>query len=292
MQILNYTPDHILPRISYFIADQSNTWLPYYVESLGINAQGSHYTTERQEFDTFFLCLTLEGKGYIQYKERVFNATPGDLFLLDCMDWHLYRTEGDLWQFLWIHFKGHACRASFRHIAPDGIFVHRPADTKYIHTLYNELCMLVSLRTLEADITASERLNGLLMQIARYQYTAEHTIYPPSIERTLAYMEKHYDEDLSIGDLASLENYSVHYFTRLFTASVGTPPYHYLTKLRLRHAKDMLLSTTYSVEEIAHLHNFPCCSRFIRLFAEQYGATPLQYRKRMTHMVGDLLPHS
>lgn len=288
MQILKHTPDSIPALISFTIADQSNTWLPHYIESLGINAQGGRYSTERQGYDTFFLCLTLEGKGYVQHGDRVFRPLPGDLLLFDCMDPHYYRTDGDLWRFLWIHFKGHACRPTFRHIVPEGIFFQRMTDTGTVLSLYEELCTLVALRTTEADITVSERLNGLLMQIARIRYAATVPVYPSPIERTLAYMEQHYGEDLSVGDLAARENYSPHYFTRLFTTSVGISPYRYLTKLRLRHARDMVLATSGTVEEIARLHNFPCCSRFIRLFAEQYGATPLQYRKQMARMAGEL----
>ena len=288
MQILKHTPNSIPALISFTIADQSNTWLPHYIESLGINAQGSRYTTERQGYDTFFLCLTLEGGGYVQYGDRVFYPRPGDLLLFDCMDRHFYRTEGDTWRFLWIHFKGHACRPTFRHAVPEGVFFQHLADTECIRTLYDELCTLVSLRTVEADITVSERLNRLLMGIARHRCATDSPVYPPSIERTLAYMETHYGEELSVGELAARENYSLHYFTRLFTASVGTSPYRYLTRIRLRHARDMVLATSSSVEEIARAHNFPCCSRFIRLFAEQYGATPLQYRKQMAQMVGDL----
>lgn len=292
MRILKHTPDPIPSLISFSIADQSNTWLPYYIESLGINGQGSRYTTERQEYDTFFLCLTLEGAGYLQYGDRVFRPVPGDLLLFDCMDWHFYRTEGDLWRFLWIHFKGPACRATFRNIIPEGVFCHRPADTGSIRALHDELCTLVSVHTTEADIVVSERLNGLLMQIARLRYAPAAPVYPPPIERTLAYMEAHYAEDLSVRELAALESYSLHYFTRLFTSSVGISPYRYLIKIRLRHARDTVLTTSCTVEEVARTHNFSCCSRFIRLFAEQYGATPLQYRKQMAHVVGDLPLHS
>ncbi len=288
MQILKYTRDHIPSRRSFSTADQSNTWLPCYVESLGINAQGSRYTTERQEYDTFFLCLTLEGQGYMEYGDRVFRLNPGDLILIDCMDWHFYRTEGDLWRFLWIHFRGHSCRSTFRHIAPSGVFYRHLHNTDYFHSLYDELRSLISLHTVEADITASERLSGLLMQIARYQYAPKIPTYPPPIERTLSYMKRHYDQTLTVGELAAMENYSINYFTRLFTSSVGTSPYRYLTTLRLRHAHDMLLNTAYSVEEIARLNNFACCSRFIRLFSEQYGTTPHQYRKQMEHIIGTL----
>ena len=63
MQYLRHQPDGIQDRIISYIGNANHTLLPHYVESMGINAQGEKYFTERCGYDTFFLCLTQSGEG-------------------------------------------------------------------------------------------------------------------------------------------------------------------------------------------------------------------------------------
>ena len=279
MQYLRHHPDGIQDRIVSYIGNASHTLLPQYVESMGINAQGEQYFTERCGYDTFFLCLTQSGKGYMRHGERELSLQPGDLVILDCIEPHFYCSRSPIWQFLWIHFKGYGCREFFKKICSDGLFFLHLENTEPIYKLYKQLIPLLSTHTLSDDLHISELLGSFLYTIARYQLWGEEKKIPSAIEQTITYIHENYQRNLSVQHLAERENYSIYHFTKLFKKYTGQSPYQYILSIRLRQARQMLLSTDYSIEEVSRFNNFSSCSRFISLFTKAFGMTPLQYRK-------------
>lgn len=279
MRYLNHQPDGIPERICSYSGHANHAWLPHYVESMGINAQGKAFYTERCGYDTFFVCLTQLGQGHVTCNGHAYTLRVQDLLILDCMEPHYYCSQSDVWQFLWIHFKGYGCREFFRRLCPDGVFYMHMEQPEPIYSLHHQLPPLLLSQTVADDLRASELLGGFLHTVASYTLWGETQRMPDSIERTVAYLQQHYQENVSVQALAERENYSIYHFTKLFGKYTGQTPYQYILSLRLRNAQQMLVTTDYSIEEISRFNNFSSCSRFISYFVKRYGITPLQYRK-------------
>ena len=60
---------------------------------------------------------------------------------------------------------------------------------------------------------------------------------------------------------------------------IGTSPHSYLTEVRLLHAKQLLLETSDSIEQIAAACAFCSSSNFIRTFRRINGLTPAKFRQ-------------
>ncbi|MDE6622596.1 MAG: AraC family transcriptional regulator [Lachnospiraceae bacterium] len=101
----------------------------------------------------------------------------------------------------------------------------------------------------------------------------------PSIIDAIYYMEQHYQETPSLETVAQLSGYSASHFSRLFHAQLGKPYSEYLTRIRIRHAQDLLLNTKKSVTEIALETGYLHTGNLSEQFKQQTGMTPLQYRK-------------
>ncbi|MBR1897278.1 MAG: helix-turn-helix domain-containing protein [Oscillospiraceae bacterium] len=95
----------------------------------------------------------------------------------------------------------------------------------------------------------------------------------------LAYIETHYQEELSVAALAAMSHYSDRQFIRLFREATGCLPLQYITRLRMQHAQELLRSTDLSVSEVAACCGYPDSSYFSRLFRRLYGITPRRYRQ-------------
>jgi len=54
----------------------------------------------------------------------------------------------------------------------------------------------------------------------------------------------------------------------------------YLNDIRIKVAKEALISTDKRVNEIGRMVGFDNTNNFIRIFRKKTGATPLNYRKR------------
>lgn len=96
--------------------------------------------------------------------------------------------------------------------------------------------------------------------------------------RVKEYVRTHYHDKLSLADLSDKFHYSGDYLSRLFKKNAGISPNHYLHSLRLKEAKQLLLTTTDSVKEIGFRCGYTNQQFFITTFNKYEGMSPTQYR--------------
>lgn len=95
----------------------------------------------------------------------------------------------------------------------------------------------------------------------------------------IAYIEQHYQEKLSVAELAEMSYYSERQFIRLFKAAFGCLPVQYITRLRINNARELLINTQLPVTEIAQRCGYSDSSYFSKLFQKECGASPRDFRK-------------
>ncbi|MNV88501.1 Bifunctional transcriptional activator/DNA repair enzyme AdaA [compost metagenome] len=79
--------------------------------------------------------------------------------------------------------------------------------------------------------------------------------------------------------MAEHAGYSSYYFSRMFHEAIGRTPMQWLLESRIVVAKQLLVSTGWTVKQIAEATCFTQSSYFIARFREQTGLTPMQYRQ-------------
>lgn len=104
--------------------------------------------------------------------------------------------------------------------------------------------------------------------------------YDGRLSRALAHIEGHLDEGISLRQLAAIANLSPYHFARRFHLQYGMPPHRYLVHLRIKHAALLLQTTDLNVTEVALEVGYSNPGNFIRHFRDQFGTTPLAYRRR------------
>lgn len=97
---------------------------------------------------------------------------------------------------------------------------------------------------------------------------------------SIRYISEHYDQPITVTQLAELENYNVTYFNDWFKQQTGFPPSHYLRNVRISKAKELLETTGFSVMEIAAMVGYSSNSTLTRAFHSLTGMTPKEYRNR------------
>ena len=81
-----------------------------------------------------------------------------------------------------------------------------------------------------------------------------------------------------VSELAMKLNISYSWFRKVFKDYTGYAPAKYFQELKLRKAKQLLVSTSHSVKEISYLLNYRTTEHFFTLFKKNTGFTPLEYR--------------
>lgn len=106
----------------------------------------------------------------------------------------------------------------------------------------------------------------------------EAPLTPPIIE-AVYYMEKHYAQKLNINMVAKISGFSPAYFSRIFQSQLGKSYSDYLCDIRLKHVKELLLTTDKSIAEIALETGYSYPGNLTEQFKRKTGITPVHYRK-------------
>jgi AraC-like DNA-binding protein len=88
------------------------------------------------------------------------------------------------------------------------------------------------------------------------------------------YIEKHYQENLSLTDMAEHFQYTPSYFSRHFKEALGVNFHSYLNFVRVGHAAEQLSNGQENLTDCAFNNGFPNIKSFITTFKKLYGCTP------------------
>lgn len=126
----------------------------------------------------------------------------------------------------------------------------------YLMLIFTELMRVYTVRTNRTDNHADSRAD--LIQV-------------------LDYIERNY-QDCTLTELSRAFNFNANYMGNLLKKRTGKTFIELVKTQRLMQAAGLLANTDRSVEDIAASVGYSSLGFFYRIFAEQYGATPMAYR--------------
>lgn len=92
------------------------------------------------------------------------------------------------------------------------------------------------------------------------------------------YMLANFKRDIFMQQVAHEMNYSIAYFCRLFKNCFNKNFVTYLTEMRIKAAKDLLLNPTVSIKSIGKSVGYKDSSHFTKAFKRIMGVNPSEYR--------------
>ncbi len=107
-----------------------------------------------------------------------------------------------------------------------------------------------------------------------------HSQHADLVYRISSFIEKYYFEDLSTEDIVKQFGVSKTQLYYIFKEVRGTTVSEYIVEYRITRAKDLLINSTHSVEQISQETGYGNLSSFSRDFKTKTGCSPLQYRKK------------
>lgn len=100
----------------------------------------------------------------------------------------------------------------------------------------------------------------------------------PYIRKALRFMADNYSQHLELSQVAEYAGLSPSYFSTLFREVVGVSFREHLNRIRVEESKRLLLSTQYSLADIAIAMGFPDQSYYCKVFKKVVGLTPGKFR--------------
>lgn len=99
------------------------------------------------------------------------------------------------------------------------------------------------------------------------------------IGNALDYIEKNYDQNISVRELADFCCMEYSYFSRIFKQITNKNCCDYVNILRIKKAHQLLCTTDMTITQIGTTVGFDSTSYFIKKFKEINGISPNQFRK-------------
>ncbi len=95
-------------------------------------------------------------------------------------------------------------------------------------------------------------------------------------------IQLHLTERIRLSDLAAQAGYAEYYFSEKFRKEMGVSVSAYISAQRLQQARNMLLDTDLTIQEISDRLAFSNRSNFTTAFRKHFGITPKQLREGKT----------
>lgn len=101
-----------------------------------------------------------------------------------------------------------------------------------------------------------------------------------AVHHAIEYIDEHYREELTLGDIADHVGLAPAYLSSLFTKVIGISITDYIQKKRLDDAMKLLLQSSLYVREIAEKVGYPNEKYFCRVFKAKLGVTAREFRNQ------------
>jgi len=127
-----------------------------------------------------------------------------------------------------------------------------------------------------ASLVTHEIVRTVLAYDAPPPYVSDNQ----AINEVIRHINTHYEQPITLEELAAVSNLSKSHFTKVFSESMKLTPMEYLKTIRLQNAKKMLLSNRLSVTQVTQQCGFNSSSYFTKTFKEAFNETPKEFAKR------------
>ncbi len=102
----------------------------------------------------------------------------------------------------------------------------------------------------------------------------------PAVRAVMQYVEQNYARKISLSTAAAHVHMNNSYLSKLFTDEMKENFTHYLARVRIDHAIEMLADPSMKIYQIAGNVGYPDAKYFVTTFKELTGYTPSEWRVR------------
>jgi AraC-like DNA-binding protein len=98
------------------------------------------------------------------------------------------------------------------------------------------------------------------------------------IREAISFIEQHYQEDMSVDDIARYCHLNRSYLCRIFKSVLQSGPQDFIIGYRIKKACELMRITELPISEICKLVGYPNPINFSRAFKREVGKPPQQWR--------------
>ncbi|MFF5818998.1 helix-turn-helix domain-containing protein [Lysinibacillus capsici] len=147
----------------------------------------------------------------------------------------------------------------------------------------NQFCSSLSALEMAMLQGRLQQILAMMVQLDEQVNQLQHEEKTKLVQQTVQYIEQHYDEDLTVEQLANMAGMVRWQYSQKFKILTGKKPTDYLTHVRINQAKKILSNSTEPLRKIARQIGFKDEYYFSRCFHKLTGNTPREYANIQLH---------
>lgn len=257
-----------------------------------ISYSNAHISLHSHDFFELLFCRSCEGVAYLVGADR-YQLQKGDIILVPPGVSHRPLLPESLHEpydryVIWLSPEFMALYSQF--FGEDSLKKHpdvsmlRTAGSKWesLEDLFHAGVILSERKEYGWEAAVIGNTILLLTQIRKmlhnHSFGNMHTEKPELLDKLTTYVEYHYHQPITIGELAKHFFVSSSTISHLFKQKMGVSFYRYVTQRRLIAAKTLIQQGT-PMETVSQEVGFSDYSTFYRAFKQEYGIGPRAYRK-------------
>ncbi len=253
--------------------------------------------------------ICYEGEHTLSFENAEYTLSAGSFFILSPYSVHFLShkevTDGNNCKYIYI--KPEELLRDFYPLSlPEDIKWYKNSEVPFIFSAKDD-SVIYNYLNLIADEWSAKRDNyefaikGLVLSLmteltrkisASSMPSSSRSQNMPRLLPALRHMHTYPEKPISIPFLASICNMSASGFRTLFTELMNEAPRHYINRLRLQKACELLYSTEQTILDISIEAGFQSLSNFYRAFNEYYNISPKEWRNKKRAIQKKNIRHS
>lgn len=246
--------------------------------------------------DHFEIYYQLSGERYYFIKDRSYYIKKGDIVLVNTYELHKTVHVGTkVYERILINFSPEYISKLVSSITDIDLLQCFSKSSPVLslspkEQLFVEALLFKMLREKKEELAGFETysrisLIELLITLSRIspKQKNNYLAFPSSLHKKIsevtAYINDHFNEDITLNSIATKFYMNPYYLCRTFKEVTGFNFTQYLNTVRIRASEELLLTTPLSILEVATATGYTNSTHFGRVFKQVLGTSPLQYRK-------------
>ncbi len=241
----------------------------------------------------YIIHYIMDGKGIYQVGEKKYKLSKGQGFLIEPEELTFYQADQEEpWSYLWVGVGGTGAKKFIQDIGLNSQQrIFRCADGEKLNEIVMD--MMKHTRSTVSDLYYLQgklyELFSVLAADVVIEELMEENKENRYIQEAVTYIRNHYAAGLTVEELAGYLGVNRSYLYTLFKNKLQLSPKEFLTKFRISRAREQLILTEESVENIAVACGYHSTLVFTKNFKQETGMTPTEFRKTSRQAAKDRL---
>jgi AraC family transcriptional regulator of arabinose operon len=226
--------------------------------------------------------LVLSGSGNLIVNGKKYTVHKNEVFFLDNQaTFAYYPVADDPWEYIFFEVVG---KFVPEYIATTGLSIKNPIKyCPYAQRVTSSLKSAFSKKEENGNISYFETVSLFFLLLgALTNEESSHDFFHQNsfVEEVKSFIQmKYLSPEFNVEYLCNSMHISHSHLCRIFKQKEKISIINYINQLKMTRAKELLLTTNFTITDVAYMSGYKEYEYFLRLFKRMHGVSPTEYRK-------------